>query len=175
MNEIEVKIIDIDRGEVEKRLLSLGARMIFDGEMHALYFDFQDRTLGKAQDVLRLRKEGRKSILAFKKFISDDQAKIRREFEVEVSDFETTKAIIESIGLSPWLDMRKHRTTYVLFDSHFELDKYFGSFDYIPWFLEIEAPDLETIYRYAELLGFRKEDCKPWTSLELADHYSLKK
>jgi len=37
--------------------------------------------------------------------------------------------------------------------------------------MEIEA-DPDSIQKYAELLGFKKEDCLPWSTVELIKHYS---
>ncbi|MGE5892665.1 MAG: class IV adenylate cyclase [bacterium] len=174
MEEIEVKIIGIDRRRVEEKLVTLGAKKIFDGEMHATYYDFPDKALGKAQDLLRLRKEGDKSVLVFKKFVHNEGAKVRREYEVSVSDFNTMQSILEGLGFSPWLVMRKHRVIYQLQNAHVDLDKYHDEYDFIPDFLEIEAPDIETIHQCARLLGFGIEDCKPWTAVELAEHYRTK-
>ena len=175
MEEIEVKIIDIDRRKVEERLIALGAKKTFDGEMYAIYYDFSDKRLGKAQDLLRLRKEGDASLIVFKKFVPNEDAKVRREYEVSISDFDAMRSILEELGLSPWLMMRKHRVTYRFQNAHIDLDKYYDNYDFIPDFLEIEASDIETIYYYAQLLGFRRDDCKPWTALDLAEHYRTKR
>ena len=78
-----------------------------------------------------------------------------------------TKLILESLGLKEWLTLNKHRTTYVLDNVRFEFDKYHGQYEFVPEFLEIEAKDVETIYKYVKILGFKKEDCKPWTILDI--------
>ncbi|MEM9984178.1 MAG: CYTH domain-containing protein, partial [Bacteroidota bacterium] len=67
MEEIEVKILEIDRAQVEQRLKALGATLSFDGEMIALFFDFADRRIKSAGSVLRLRKEGDRSVLTHKR------------------------------------------------------------------------------------------------------------
>ncbi|MBN2458045.1 CYTH domain-containing protein [Candidatus Woesearchaeota archaeon] len=178
MKEIEVKILDINRKEVVEKLISLGAKKIFDGEIYALFFDFPDKTGKKNTDnpernskkTIRLRKMGDKVFLTIKEPIEHDAVKIREEHEVEVSDFEKTRKILESLGLSEWLTMKKHRTSYLVEDVHFELDKHHDQYEYVPEFLEIEARDIDTLYRYVELLGFKREDCKPWTILDIADN-----
>jgi len=172
MYEAEIKILEIDRKATEEKLCSLGAQKIFDGEIHALYYDFPDETIRKKEGVLRLRREGEKAVVTYKSSVEDPYAKVREEREVEVSDFDVMAGILESIGLSPRLEMKKHRTTYASGEVHFELDKYHGSYEYIPEFLEIQGPDTETVYRYAGLLGFRKHDCKPWDAVEVAKYYS---
>ncbi len=167
MDEIEVKILNIDRKKVEEKLISLGAKKIFDGKIQASFFDFPNKSIRNNKQTLRLRRVGDKTFLTFKNPIPHNDVKIREEFEVEVSDFNKTKNILESLGLSEWLTMKKHRTTYILDNVRFEFDKHIDQYSFVPEFLEIEAKDIKTLYKYVELLGFKKEDCKPWTILDI--------
>jgi predicted adenylyl cyclase CyaB len=172
MYEIEIKILDIDRKKIEEHLISLGAKQVFDGEIHAVYYDSRDHSIKKSRNTVRLRREGAISVLTFKKHVEDGDAKVREEREVEVSDFDAMRSILESIGFSPWLEMHKHRTSYKLEGVHFEFDKYRNAYEYIPEFLEIEGTDLQTVLKFAEILGFKKQDCKPWDALQVAKYYS---
>lgn len=171
MNEIEVKILEIDRESVEKKLIALGACKTYNDEMHAVYYDLRDSSLKKNGRALRLRKEGKKAILALKLQVENALAKERVEYEVEVSRFEDMRTVLEGLGYTPWLEMMKHRTRYELEETHVELDRYCGQHAYIPEFLEIEGRDIETIYRCAEALGFSKDDCRPWDITELIKYY----
>ena len=175
MKEIEVKILDINRQEIVEKLLSLGAKKVFDGEIHALFFDNQDGSIKKNNIVLRLRRMGDRFFLAFKRRMPHEAAQNYEEYEAEVSNFDDTKKILDSLGFSVWLTMKKHRTSYQLEDVHFELDKHHDQFAFVPEFLEIEAKEIETVHKYAEILGFKKEDCLPWTILEAEEHYSKEK
>jgi len=172
MKEIEVKILEIDRSRLEGKLISLGARKVFDDEIHALYYDFPDNAIRSKGCTLRLRREGTKSVFTLKKDFESTEAKIREEQEIEVSDFTGMKHLLETLGMNAWLDIKKHRTSYELRGVRFELDAYHDAYGYIPQFLEIEGRDIETIYAYAELLGFSKNDCKPWDILQVAAYYS---
>ena len=172
MLETEVKILEINREQIEYRLISLGASKIFDDEVHAIYYDTADSAMGKNKDILRLRREGPRTVLAFKRHIDDNGAKVREEIEVQISGFDEMSTILLCLGYSPWLEMIKHRTTYELNGLHFELDRYKGEYGYIPEFLEIEGSSIDVIHHYAELLGYRGEDCKPWDALDLADYYA---
>jgi len=171
MTEIEVKILEIDRKAVEKRLIALAARKTFDDEMHAVYYDLHDNSLRKTGRALRLRKEGDKAILTLKTHVENELAKERAEYEVEVIRFEDMRTVLEGLGYTPWLEMTKHRTRYELEETHVELDRYCGQHAYIPEFLEIEGRDIETIYQCAEALGFSKDDCRPWDITELIKYY----
>lgn len=167
MQEVEVKILNIDRKRIEQKLRFLGAEKYFEGEIHALFFDFPTQSITNSQGMLRLRRIGERTELTFKDAISSAETKVRNEREIEVSDFDTTKKILESLGLSVWLEMKKHRTTYSLPDARFELDKHHDQYEFVPEFLEIEASDPDTVYKYAQLLGFEEKDLKPWTILDI--------
>jgi predicted adenylyl cyclase CyaB len=172
MREIEIKILDISRKETEDKLTGLGAKKIFDDEVHAVYYDFSDNSLGNEKATFRLRREGKRSVLTFKTHVEDSEAKVRDEIEVAVGDFMKMRSLLEAVGFRAWLEMKKHRVTYELPGVHFEFDKYHGMYEYIPEFLEIEGADIETVRNYAGMLGFRKEDCKPWDALQVAEYYS---
>ncbi len=171
MLEAEVKILGINGKEVGRQLASLGASLVFDGPIHAIYYDSPDQKVRKQKGTFRLRKEGDRAVLTYKGHVEDRDAKVRQETEVTVSDFEGMRSILEALGFTPWLEMEKHRTSYDLSGVRFELDKYRGVYAYIPEFLEIEGPDVPSVHKSAALLGFRKEDCLPWDAVQLARHY----
>ena len=176
MKEIEVKIIEIDRKKVEDNLAILGAAKTFDGIVETWFFDFQDGTIMRARNLLRLRRICDKVDLAFKKFVESPSAKVRNEYEVSISDFETMRLILESMGLTPTWRMEKHRTSYVLSAGvHVDIDKYSGDFSHIPELMEIEGRDISTIHEHAKFLGFGPDDCKSWDTFDLVGYYSLKK
>ena len=173
MKEIEVKIIEIDREKVEKKLRSLGATKTFDGNVETNFLDFPDRSITKANNLLRLRRIGGKTELVFKKFLKSDSAKVREEYEVSISDFQKMCEILKLIGLISIQENRKHRTSYVLEPGvSVDIDKYVGEFSHIPEFMEIECKNIKTIYRCAKLLGFDRQDCRPWTTPDLINYYS---
>ena len=175
MQETEVKILEINRKKVELTLTGLGAKKVFDGDIQTLLFDFKEGKIIKAKDVLRLRKEQDKVELTYKKVQANKSAKMAEEYTVEVSNLETTKKILENLGLSVIENMQKHRVSYMLDQTRFDIDRYYGSYGYIPEFMEIEAKKVDLIHKYAELLGFKTEDCLPWSTTELIQHYSLKR
>jgi predicted adenylyl cyclase CyaB len=172
MKEIEVKILEIDRASVEGKIRQLGAVVQFDGKMRNTFFDFPDQAIQKSNKVIRLRTKGPKSVFAFKKLLSQEDAKICEELEVTVSNFDEMKEILESIGLGMWSDMQKHRTSYRISGAQFEFDRYLDPYQYIPEFLEIEAKDTTTLFDLVQRLGFQKKDCLSWSTRELIQHYS---
>ena len=175
MKEIEAKILEINRQKIEETLTRLGAKKIFDGDIQTFFFDFKDGTIIKAKNVLRLRKEQNQIELTFKKVHVTQTAKVAEEYSVEISNLETMKKILENLGLYVIENMQKHRISYKLDQARFDIDCYYGDYNYIPEFLEIEAENTNSLHKYAALLGFKAEDCLPWSTNELIRHYSLKK
>ncbi len=175
MKEIEAKLLEIDRKAIEAKLTELGAEKTFDGQVDTIFYDAPDGSIRDNDKTFRLRKIGDdKIVITFKSPVDEPSGvKIKQEDEVEVSDFGVTEKIIHSLGFEPWIKMGKHRTSYQLDNVHIEIDKHNDQFSSIPEFMEIEAPDEETVYKYAELLGFSKKDCKAWTILDLAEHYGV--
>jgi predicted adenylyl cyclase CyaB len=175
MKEVEVKILEVTRKNIEETLARLDAKKVFDGDIQTLLFDFEDGRIIKAKDVLRLRKEEDKIELTYKKVRVDKAVKNAEEYSVEVSDLEMTEKILQNLGLGIIDDMLKHRISYKLGTARFDMDRYLDKYDFIPEFLEIEAENVEAIYKYAELLGFKPKDCLPWSTKELIEHYSKKR
>lgn len=173
MEEIEVKILDINRQAIEQTLLSLGAEKIFDGDITTVFFDFKDCSIRNTKNVLRLRKDQSKTELTFKHVKFEQAAKKAEEYSVQVSDLETTEKILENLGLSVTQKMEKHRISYKLDDARFDIDQYLGMYGFIPEFLEIEGR-VEAIHKYAALLGFQTKDCLPWSTDDLIGFYSRK-
>ncbi|MBI2871076.1 MAG: class IV adenylate cyclase [Candidatus Omnitrophica bacterium] len=172
MTEIEVKILEIDRRPIEKKLIEWGARKQFDGRLRNLFFDFADGSVRKDKGVIRLRTKGERTVFAFKKILGQKKAKVCKEIEVEVSDFKAMQEILAGMGLKAWSNMLKHRTSYRLPHAQFEFDRYLGQYSHIPEFLEIEAENEALIWNYARRLGFRKEQILPWSTFELVKHYA---
>lgn len=42
MEEIEVKILEVNRTKIERTLAGLGAKKVFDGNLETLFFDFKE-------------------------------------------------------------------------------------------------------------------------------------
>ncbi|MEL6671579.1 MAG: class IV adenylate cyclase [Bacteroidota bacterium] len=173
MQELEVKILEVNRPQVEERLAALGATKSFDGEMLAIFFDWEDGKIGQAGEVFRLRREGENAVLTYKRPISKEGAKIMEEYETEINDLVQMRAILDILGLKVVKKTRKFRTQYELGDTHVLFDHYQDEMAQIPVFLEIEAPNMERLYETVESLGFKVSDCKSWHTGDLIRHYGL--
>lgn len=169
--ETEVKILNVYKSKIVNSLLNMKAEKIFDDEINTIFFDFKDNTIFNANNLLRLRKAGPKSTLTFKKMLNTELVKEAEEYEVEVSDQQIMKIILESLGLRKTRQLLKHRTSYKLQNTRFDIDAYEGELDYIPTFLEIESDNTDSIYKYAKLLGVSPTECLPWSTEQVISHY----
>lgn len=175
MQEIEIKILEIDRKKVETALAKMGAKKVFDGEMKTFFYDFKDGSIVKAKNVLRLRREGNKSVLTHKTVAGTQDAKIAQEYSVEVSNLFVMQKILKALGIVLIESLQKHRTGYELEGTHFDIDQYEGRYGDIPEFLEIEGKSVVAIHEYANALGYKAEDCLPWSTVQVIEHYSERK
>lgn len=175
MKEIEMKIININREKTERLIRSLGAKKTFDDIIITVFFDYPDASIKQAKNLIRLRKTGKKSFVTFKKYVKNPKAKVRQEFEVEVSDYSTMYTIMNCLGLQAEVEVKKHRVSYVLDAVHFEFDKHLDDYEFIPDFLEIEARDEAALDVFIKRLGFTEDQCKSWSFFEVADYYKAKK
>lgn len=174
MREIEVKILEINREEVENKLLALGAKKTFEGVMKSIIFDYDDGSIINNKKLLRLRSEGDKNILCFKDKVSYGDTLSCDEMEISVSDYDKTVEILNMLGLKDFQSNEKRRVSYVFDDVHFDFDKHLGERDIIPEYMEIEAKGIKDIHKYAEILGFKKSDCKAINGWQVYQHYKNK-
>jgi adenylate cyclase class 2 len=148
--EIEVKFYLSDMDAIRDRILELGAvsmGRIFETNLR---FDDADNRLTEKKSLLRLRRDT-KTILTFKSEppFKNDQFKILKELEVEVSDFATMKHILESLGFREEQVYEKWRETFRLNTANLCLDT-------MPYgdFLEIEG-QMEDIKKLASQIGLK--------------------
>jgi adenylate cyclase, class 2 len=175
MQETEVKILEINRPKIEKTLRGLGAEKVFEGKIETLFLDFKDNRITGQGNLLRLRTKEKQTELTFKEVKHGQEAKVAEEISVEVSDKEAMMRILEHLGIGVTGRMEKHRVSYKLKEAKFDMDRYLGDYTFIPEFLEIEAQNIEKIHRNADALGYRPEDCLPWSTGELIRHYRKEK
>lgn len=173
MQEIEVKILEIDKEAIIKKIESLRAKKIFEGRIVAHYLDTPNDDLWKEGTVLRVRTRGETTELTLKKKVKGRKdIKHRDEYEIKVDDFEMTKQLLEQLGfVEREYKEDKRRITYALDDSHVEIEDVEG----IPTYLEIESKSIEELEKIVEKLGYKMSDTTPMTAGEVRKHYGDKK
>lgn len=160
--ETEVKFHLTDAADIQRRLKSMRAVAHPRRFESNLCFDHPDNRLLRNDQLLRLRQD-RISRLTFKQKQPDrnDQCKVYREFEIEVSDHDTTAAILNALGYRPVMRYEKWRRTYTWQDIEFCIDE----MPYGP-FLEIEGP-AEKLRSAADILAL------PWDERILTNYLAI--
>ncbi len=171
MKEIEAKILEIKGKKIENTLAKMGAKKVFDGEMETFFYDFKDGSIVKANNVMRLRREKNKIVLTYKKVTGKYEVKTAEEYSVVVSDLAIMQKILESLGLVLTESIRKHRISYEHEGTHFDIDRYLDKYSCIPEFLEIEAQSIDLVHDCAKALGFKAEQCLPWSTAQVIKYY----
>jgi len=169
MQENEVKFLNIDPEEIEKRLEEIGAEKIFDKIYKRRVFDNPDLSLNKKGAYLRVRDEGDKVTFTFKQRLgikshdgtqNDDGME---EIEVEVSDFEKTAEIILKLGLIEKFYEENRRIRYKLKSIEFDIDFW----PLLEPYLEIEAPSWKEVDKGIELLGLDPKNKKIFSTFQV--------
>lgn len=155
MKEVEVKIRNIDKEEIVKKIEKLGAVKIFTGKVVDYRFDTPDRDLSRQGKALRIRQKGRYIYLNLKgKKKSIQNITGRDEIGVKISNFKTMHRILNELGYIKIFDLNKYRTEYRLDDITFDIDEYIG----LDPILEIESDSYEKVQKYTKKLGIQEKD-----------------
>jgi adenylate cyclase class 2 len=149
--EIEAKFLDIDPAAMRAKLKTLGATLVYpEVLMKRKVFDHPTNKQG---DWLRVRDEGDKITMSYKKVI-DRTVHGTKEISIEVSDFDDACAILTAAQLRSASYQETRREKWMLDDAEVTID----TWPWIPTFVEIEAPSEEKLKVVAEKLGLQWGD-----------------
>ena len=147
--EIEVKFLISNLPALHEKIGNLSAVELRPRVLEVnLRFDTHDRKLSERAQVLRLRLDDQ-AILTFKSPGQIVDGVISRtELEVVVSDFQSTRAILEALGFQVFMTYEKYR-------QNFQLNNLVASVDEMPYgnFIELEGESPEHVRATAALLG----------------------
>lgn len=147
--EIEAKFLIANLPALLKKIENLGALEVRPRVLEVnLRFDTPDRNLSDRAQVLRLRQDDQ-AILTFKSPGEIVDGVISRtELEVVVSNFQTTRALLEALGYQVFMTYEKYR-------QNFQLNDLVASVDEMPYgnFIELEGKSPEHVRATAALLG----------------------
>ena len=163
--EIEIKFYVNDLRGVRSRLEQLDTQLV-QPRTHEinLRFDTQDRALGRAFQVLRLRQDTAARLTFKGPSCDQDGVRVRTELEFVVDDFDTAKAFLEALGYQVVLMYEKYRTVYDLDSVHVTLDEMpYGSF------VELEGADVSSLQSVNHKLGLRWDAAVPASYTVLFD------
>ncbi len=148
--EYEVRVLEIDKEKVLKRLEEVKATFQWDEVQKRYVYDFIPKVDNK---WIRLRTNGKKTTLTIKNLVSSE-IDGTQELEIEVDSFERCNLILKELGYEPKGYQENRRRQYVLNGVEIDIDDW----PFIPTYLEIEGPSEEAVYNVLETLGYSRED-----------------
>ncbi len=165
--EKELKILEIDPIELQKKLCALGASRLFSGKIHDIYYDCPQNSLQKSQKRIRIRKKGDSHLITLKDLLPSKKLKKATETELYVEDHKQIDHMLQTYGLFPIREKKKERISYSLDGVIFDIDFYEG----IPPVLEIEAWDHRTIKKWIRKLDLQKKTIATFGANGLFKYY----
>lgn len=147
--EYEVRVLEIDVLEVEKKLKELGADFSWDCLQKRYVYDFIPKVDGK---WIRLRTNGDKTTLTIKNVVSST-IDGTQELEIVVDDFEKTNLLLNELGFVAKGYQENRRRQYILDGVEIDID----SWPLIPTYLEIEGKSEQEVYQVLEKLGISRD------------------
>lgn len=168
--EIEIKILDICKENVENKIQKLGASLQGDWLMETLIFDYPDKRLTQNKSYVRIRSEGKDIKCTYKTPLDGQlEHKIMEEHEVVIDSIANMKNILCGLGLEVILHFEKKRQHYVYEEFVFDID----TLPNIPTFLEIEAPSSGKLDEILCQLDIPKEKTNAMGPKEVLAYYGL--
>lgn len=146
--EYEVRVLEIDKDNLVKRLERLGAKKVGEYFQKRYVYDTVEKSDGK---WLRLRTNGIKSTLTYKS-VEKDAIDGTKEVEIVVDDFERTNELLEKIGIYSRNYQENKRIQYFLDDVEIDID----TWPFIPTYVEIEGKNEESVYNILDKLELNK-------------------
>lgn len=158
MKEREVKVLNIDKDEIERKLIDIGAKLIKDENQINYRFDTDESFLKKTYNgYLRIRitenllNGQTKSTLTFKRSLERNTIRVNEETDTDISDWENTAKILELLGYKQKRPGYKHRRSYSYENIMFEIDTWDIN-TYSKPYLEIEISSEEELEKAIILL-----------------------
>lgn len=174
MNEIEVKILDIDKAAIIRRLEELGCVRVKDEAQINTIYDFPDLSLlakkgyARIREIQDRRKDQALVYMTVKTMLSQEKYKIMEESETRIDDAEAGHAIFKNLGMFVRKVLIKDRISYQYKHSLIEIDDVEGN-EYPFPLLEIETQFEDELHELVALLGYRPEDATAMTMTEIME------
>ena len=122
--EVEIKFLVEDLRALRRKLRQTGFREVTPRthEINTLY-DTAKGDLRKRDELLRIRKYGKRWIFTHKSKGTSVRHKSRAETETEVADGEKLAGIVQALGFRPWFCYEKFRSEWTDGNGHVVVDE----------------------------------------------------
>lgn len=161
--EYEIRILEINKEEFIKKIVSLGAKHIGDFDQKRYVYDVKPINPDK---WIRLRTNGKNTTLTIKE-VKKNSIDGTKELEISVDDFDKTNLILEELGYKNKGIQENRRSEYILDDIHIDIDKW----PLVPTYVELEGLNEESVIKMINKLGYKEEDCTTMCVMDIYKHY----
>ena len=175
VKEIEVKILNIDLDEMEKRLIDIGAKLISKEYQVNTIFDSKDNYIeNNLNSYLRIRETKNllnheiKVNLTLKKNISKDSMRQNIETTTEINNKQSMIYILRDLGYEITNKGYKNRTSYIYENIRFDLDQW-DKETYPNPYMEIEVEREEDLEKAINLLKIDRNNISTKSIIELKE------
>lgn len=147
--ELEAKWLDIKPDQLRQRLRSAGATLVHPERLMRRYtFDDPRGDMSRKGGWARVRDEGETITMSYKQ-LNDRSLHGTHETTLTVDSFEHAKEFLEDLGLVVKAYQETKRERWHLGQAEITID----TWPWIPTFVELEAPDEQTLRQTAASLG----------------------
>ncbi len=156
MHEIETKILEINTGKVLEKLKNLGANQTQDVRLFVDWYCPKNALDTTHPWYLRVRKtsDGKAEISWKSLETIVGNTRQSQEINIDVSDFENAKSLLEAVGFVHYAHQEKDRISFSFESWNFDLDQYPG----MPAYLEIEGNSEEHVGHAIKLLELENHE-----------------
>jgi len=178
--ELEVKVLNINVSEMEKKLISVGAKLVKKERQENIIFD--TRNIFSKQGIegyMRIREtnnllhEGKSYALTLKKRKYSKNLRKNIEIETQIENKDTLIEIFHELGIDIVHRGHKLRTSYAYENLLFELDIW-DKETYPEPYMEIEMEKESDLEKAIKLLDLNREDITNKSLGILRNKYFLK-
>lgn len=177
--ELEVKVLNIDKDEIQKKLSNVGASLMKREEQINYLLDSKDNSIQcKNNSYLRLREtkdldtNQTKHILTLKENVSKDGIRENVEISSEIEDKKALLYIMEVLGYDVIQKGFKERTSYIYDGIRFDIDTWDEN-TYPYTYMEIEVKSEDDLIKAIKLLDIDQKNISTKSIVELREDLGL--
>lgn len=179
VKELEVKVLNINPDYIEKKIQSLGGKLISKEQQINTLIDSNNRPIKSYLDAyLRIRQtkdllsNDETTTLTLKKNIENKDLRENIELNTNVEDKDTMLLILQELGFDKTSVGYKERTSYSLEGARLDLDVWDKN-TYPNPYIEIEVDSIDTLQNIIEILEIPKENISTKSIVELRQDLHL--
>ena len=150
--EIEAVFLEIDKEKLRAKLKSLGATLKIP-ERKMVRTVFKTDSIGEQHSFLRVRNEGDKTVVTYKKFLDDTVTGVQ-ELNLAVDDYEKAVELFKLLKFHAKSYEESLRETWEHDGAEIDID----TWPWIPAYVEVEGKSVEHMAAVSEALGFDMKD-----------------